>query len=232
MKTANDTSPFCPQAAIFDMDGLMLDTERPALALWIQAGRRFGREITPELLQRAIGIKAENVRAVFTGAYGEDFPYDAIHTELERLIHDEVAREGIRLRPGLGALLDCLEERRIPCAVATSTNRKNALWKLEQAGILHRFSAVVCGDEVANGKPAPDIFLAAAARLGVEAAACVGFEDSSPGLVGLDAAGIRPVFVQDIAEPSPEALAVVWRQYETLAEAVVIFDKGGSGDTK
>lgn len=206
------------------MDGLMLDTERPALALWIQAGRRFDREITPELLQRVIGIPEKNIRAVFLGEYGADFPYDTIYGELNRLIQEQVEREGIRLRPGLGALLDCLQERRIPCAVATSTNRKTACWKLEQAGIAGRFSAVVAGDEVTNGKPAPDIFLAAASRLGADPAVCVGFEDSSPGILGLHAAGIRPVFVRDIARPSPEALAAVWRQYENLAEAVELFD--------
>jgi HAD superfamily hydrolase (TIGR01509 family) len=119
--------------------------------------------------------------------------------------------------------LDCLGEKKIPFAVATSTDRKTALWKLERAGILDRFSLLVCGDEIARGKPAPDIFLAAARGLGAAPADCVGFEDSAPGLMGLQAAEIRSVFVKDLPEPPPDVLAGVWRRYGDLAQAREIF---------
>jgi HAD superfamily hydrolase (TIGR01509 family) len=214
---------FRPRAAILDMDGLMLDTERPIIDLWIRAGRECGWEIRRESVIQVIGINRASSFAVFRNEYGADFPYDEIHTGMQRLMMEAWALEGIRCRPGLIDLLDCLDERKIPFAVATSTDRKTARWKLELAGILNRFSLLVCGDEIEHGKPAPDIFLAAARRLGIAPEYCVGFEDSSPGLMGLQAAGIRSVFVKDLPEPSADALAGVWRSYGDLAQAREIF---------
>jgi beta-phosphoglucomutase-like phosphatase (HAD superfamily) len=103
--------------------------------------------------------------------------------------------------------------------VATSTARERALWKLDRAGIAGRFDAVVCGDEVSRGKPAPDIFLLAAERLGVRPSECAGFEDSPAGLRSLHAAGIRSIFIKDLVEPEATVLSTVWRRYESLAEA-------------
>ncbi|MDR0585774.1 MAG: HAD family phosphatase, partial [Treponema sp.] len=126
-------------------------------------------------------------------------------------------------RPGLLTLLDRLDALEIPKAVATSTERKRALWKLEKAGIADRFTVLVCGDEIRRGKPAPDIFLKAAERLGAAPADCVGFEDSPAGLKGLAEAGIRSVFIKDLAEPPPDVLAGVWRRCADLAEAAALF---------
>ncbi|MDR1586024.1 MAG: HAD family phosphatase [Treponema sp.] len=213
-----------PKAAILDMDGLMLDTEGPTLRCWLEAGRSLGYDIPLTMITRAIGITETSTRALFLGEYGRDFPFDTIHQKVTRLIKQTIEREGIRHRPGLAAFLDCLAEKGIPFAVATSSERKMALRKLKKAGIRERFSVIVCGDDVKNGKPAPDVFLAAAEQLGASPADCVGFEDSGPGLLGLAAAGMRSVFIRDIPEPSPRALAGVWRQYKDLALAREIFN--------
>jgi HAD superfamily hydrolase (TIGR01509 family) len=213
---------FFPRAAILDMDGLMLDTEGPVVECWLEICREFGRSVSRDIVMRAIGINEPATRSLFLGEYGQAFPFNEIYREVNNLMKRRMDR-GIRHRPGLSAFLDCLAERGIPFAVATSTDRETALWKLEKAGLRGRFPLMVCGDEVKNGKPAPDIFLAAAAQLGVNPADCAGFEDSGPGLLGLAAAGIRSVFIKDISEPSPEALAGVWRRCGDLAEAREIF---------
>jgi HAD superfamily hydrolase (TIGR01509 family) len=218
-----NSGPFLPKAAILDMDGLMLDTEGPVLECWLETCRRFGRPVPRDLVLRAIGINEAATRALFLGERGRDFPFDEIYREVKRSLWESIDREGIRHRPGLSLFLDCLEARGIAFAVATSTGREGALRRLEKAGLGGRFPLMVCGDEVKNGKPAPDIFLAAAGRIGVNPADCAGFEDSGPGLLGLAAAGIRSVFIRDIAEPSPEALAGVWRRCGDLAEAREIF---------
>jgi HAD superfamily hydrolase (TIGR01509 family) len=121
-------------------------------------------------------------------------------------------------------LLDHLAALGIPLAVGTSSRRNSALWKLQKAGIADRFTYIVGGDDVKNGKPAPDIFLKAAELLEVPCSSCVGFEDSAAGLMALAAAGIRSVFVKDIIEPPREVLATVWRRFENLAEAVTLFN--------
>jgi beta-phosphoglucomutase-like phosphatase (HAD superfamily) len=214
---------FQPEAVILDMDGLMLDTERPVLDVWIQTGRGLGWEISRDIVFRTIGLSEAGMRALFAGEYGGDFPYDEVHSEVKRRLIEIHDRDGIGLRPGLTAFLDCMADHTIPFAVATSTERKTALWKLEKAGLRERCRLMVCGDEVINGKPAPDIFLAAAAKLGHSPGHCAGFEDSPHGLRGLAAAGIPSVFVKDLVDPPAEVLATLWRRYENLAQAVEIF---------
>jgi len=210
---------FHPDGAIFDMDGLMLDTERPYLPLWPLVAKPFGWDVSPETVQRAIGISGPDVRALFLREYGADFPFDAITAKLDELIEKEFEK-GVPHRPGLIVLLDHLASLGIPLAVATSTRRKKALWKLEKAGILDRFQVLASGDEVVNGKPAPDIFLLAAERLKKDPSRCIGFEDSPAGLRGLAAAGIRSVFVEDMVKPPEAVLATVWHICTDLSEAV------------
>jgi HAD superfamily hydrolase (TIGR01509 family) len=216
-------TPIHPAAAIFDMDGLMLDTERPAMTCWLSVAKALGWDISADMIARTIGVNATSTRDVFINAYGADFPYQAIREQVSRLIREQVAHEGIAHRPGLIVLLDHLARLRVPCAVATSTARDTALWKLATAGIADRFAVKVCGDDVVRGKPAPDIFLRAAELLGQAPADSVGFEDSPAGLQSLHAAGIRSVFVKDLVEPSPDVLATVWHRCPDLAAAARLF---------
>jgi HAD superfamily hydrolase (TIGR01509 family) len=212
-----------PAGVIFDMDGLMLDTESPVITLWAQAGKPLGWDISPEVVIRTLGIDSEGVRTIFLKEYGPDFPYERIRDEFRRLYYMEFEKS-VPHKHGLIFLLDHLSFLGIPLAVATSARREVADWKLRKAGILDRFAALACGDEVSNGKPAPDIFLLAAEKLGQKPFDCVGFEDSPAGLQGLHAAGIRSVFVKDLAEPPPEIRATVWRCCADLAEAAELFE--------
>ena len=211
-----------PAGAIFDVDGLMLDTESPVIGLWARAGKPLGWDIRADVVIRTIGIDAEGTRAIFLHEYGPDFPYERIRDEFRQLYYKEFEK-GVVHKSGLFFLLDHLSSLGIPLAVATSARREAAVWKLQKAGILDRFAALVCGDEISNGKPAPDIFLLAAQRLGQKPFDCVGFEDSPAGLLGLHAAGIRSVFVKDLVDPPPEILATVWRCCADLAEAAELF---------
>jgi len=213
---------FCPKGVILDMDGLMLETEKPLIPLWIRAGRHFGREIKEETVFAAIGNTGDYVRQLCARDLGKDFPYDDFHKELNRIVALELEK-GIEVKKGLTVFLDQLVSRNIPYVVATSTQRKWALWKLEKARVADRFSLLVCGDEVSRKKPAPDIFLAAAEKLGLAVSECVGFEDSIAGLQSLHAAGMRSVFIKDLVEPPEEVLSTVWRRYNDLAEAAELF---------
>jgi HAD superfamily hydrolase (TIGR01509 family) len=205
------------------MDGLMLDTERPAVRFWLEAARERGWEIDEGVPVSTVGLDEEATRQRVLEACGPGFPYAAVRKRLEELFVQSIEREGIAHRPGLLTLLDHLDGLGLPLAVATSTPRAIALWKLDKAGIRGRFSILACGDEVERGKPAPDIFLLAASRLGKQPAACVGFEDSPVGLRGLAAAGIRSVFIKDLMEPPDEVLATVWQRRDSLADAIDLF---------
>jgi HAD superfamily hydrolase (TIGR01509 family) len=210
-------------AVIFDMDGLMLDTEGPAASAWIEAARQTGWNVAVEVMHQCIGVNEESTKQILMGVYGSDFPYDRIRTLMRELVFIRAEREGIPHRPGLKTLLDHLARLDLPLAVATSTAGDLARWRLRKAGILERFAIIVCGDEVKRGKPAPDIFLLAAERLGKIPAECIGFEDSPAGLRALHAAGIPSVFVKDMLEPPEAVLNTVWRRFGDLAEAVELF---------
>lgn len=205
------------------MDGLMLDTEGPVIDLWVEVARKAGFAIDRQVILDTTGLDRAATKAAIMEACGKDFPYDTLRAELVRIVRERGERDGIPHRPGLCVLLDRLGALKLPLAVATSTDRAAAEWKLKKAGILDRFAALTCGDEVERGKPAPDIFLLAAKKIRLPPEACVGFEDSPAGLTGLHAAGIRSVFIKDTVEPDPALLAAVWRRCTDLAEAAALF---------
>jgi HAD superfamily hydrolase (TIGR01509 family) len=206
------------------MDGLMLDTERPALCAWKQAALKQGFFISDAVFFRTMGVSEQVCRQVYADKFAGGFPYEETRERVRLILDDEFERNGIALRPGLIPLLDHLAELNMPLAVATSTRAERALWKLEKTGLKGRFSAFAFGDEVERGKPAPDIFLLAMQRLGKNPADCIGFEDSPAGLLGLHSAGVRSVFVKDLIEPRPEVLSTVWRRCENLAAAVELIE--------
>lgn len=205
-------------AVIFDADGLMLDSERLSLGCWKIAGREFGYEIRAEDHQRVLGLTVDDSRKVFKEIFGADFPFDAIRARRLELGDALFEQEGMPVKPGLRELLDFLSERQFPRAVATSTDREFAEKKLRAAGIRHYFEVVVAGDEIRHGKPAPDIFLAAAAHLGVPPANCLVLEDSEPGIRGAHTAGMVPVMVPDLKPPSPEIQRIAYRILPSLNE--------------
>jgi HAD superfamily hydrolase (TIGR01509 family) len=216
-------NPVTPGALIFDMDGLMLDTERPCVRAWIEAADTMGWELPEAAVNRTVGTDEASTRKIIIDFCGPAFPYDKARALMRELILTRIEREGIPHRPGLLTLLDHLSRLDLPLGVATSSSGEIARWKLGKAGILERFSVLVCGDEVQRGKPAPDIFLLAAERLGQAPQNCIGFEDSPAGLTALHAAGIPSIFVKDLVEPPEEVLRGVWRRFDNLAEAVELF---------
>ena len=196
-----------PQAVIFDMDGLMLDTEPLAARAWIDAAQGLGIPFDAAVNPRLIGRNFPDCRTIICEHHGTGYPVDLLMRAWHGAYDAIVEREGLAFKPGLLELLAWLEAAAIPKAVATSTRRSRAESKLARTGLLPRFAALVGGDEVPRGKPAPDIFVEAAARLAVAPAACMVLEDSEPGMRAALAAGATPVMVPDLLPPTPALLA-------------------------
>jgi HAD superfamily hydrolase (TIGR01509 family) len=191
-----------PLAVIFDMDGLMLDTEVLGPRTWRDAAAMTGVEFDVGLLPGLIGRNYRDTRAFLREHYGPTYPAEELTAACLVAFDAIVAREGIAQKRGLGELLTWLEREGVPRAVATSTRRDRAEAHLAQQGLLDRFAALVGGNEVEFGKPAPDIFLAAALRLDVAAGDCVVLEDSEPGMRAALTAGMMPIMVPDQTTPS------------------------------
>lgn len=192
-----------PRAVIFDMDGLMLDTERLAPAAWRDAARAIGVDFDMALLPAMVGRNFADCRALVIERHGTAFPTDALMQAWHVSYDAILLRDGISLKPGLLGLFAWLEREGIPKSVATSTRRDRAHAKLMQTGIVDRFMALTGGDEISRGKPAPDIFLLAAQRMGHAPADILVLEDSEPGVRAALAAGMTPIMVPDLVPPSP-----------------------------
>jgi HAD superfamily hydrolase (TIGR01509 family) len=195
-----------PAAVILDMDGLLLDTEPLAVRAWNDAAAALGVAFDPALALSMIGRNWSDCCALVRERCDEDYPVDALLASWHEAYDAIVARDGVALKAGADELIDWLVAQRIARAVATSTRRVRAQAKLEHAGLWSRVDALVGGDEIARGKPAPDIVLAAAAKLGVDAVSCLVLEDSEPGVLAALAAGATPIMVPDMQPPS-QALA-------------------------
>jgi HAD superfamily hydrolase (TIGR01509 family) len=209
------------RAVIFDMDGLMFDSERAAREAWRAALHARGVELTDEVYLRAVGRTAAEAREVFVQAYGPGLPVAAIEADTERRLR-ELLGDQPPLKPGLLELLDVVDELGLPAAVASATAAAEIRRRLAAAGLEARFAAVVGGDEVRAGKPAPDLFHAAAGLLGVPASACLVLEDSEAGIRAAAAAGMIAVMVPDLAPPSPACLEICDAVVDSLAAAAAV----------
>jgi HAD superfamily hydrolase (TIGR01509 family) len=208
-------------AVIFDMDGLMLDTERMARVAWNRAMKDWGLTIPDPIYQKLIGRTLLDVKHILLQEVDGSLPFDKIADRKDKYLEEEVALNGISVKPGLYELVEWLESRGVPRAVASSTFREKVIKKLQLARLAERFDVIVSGDETQNGKPAPDIFLAAADKLGVAAVRCVVLEDSEPGIQAAHAAGMTAVLVPDQQSISDRAAKLAEQVLPSLHEVKV-----------
>lgn len=209
--------PFRPEAVLFDMDGLMLDSERAINACMARAARELGHDLPDALWLRMIGGGENLCHRLLSERIG-DAPAHALMARAEAL-YDAVADAGIDHRPGVVDLLEWLAAGGIPRAVATSTRRPLAMRKLAAAGLLPYFDAVCTSSDVQRPKPAPDVYLLAASMLGIAPGRCLVLEDSPTGVRAALAAGMTPVQVPDLLEPDDATRALGHRIVASLDEA-------------
>ena len=198
--------PVLPQAVIFDMDGLMLDSERALLGCLAQAGADAGHDLPEDLLLSLIGSSDAVTRQIIASRVGAESVDALLRDSYAR--YDGIVAGGVPHRPGIIDLLDTLAAHGVPRAVATSTRRPLALRKLETAGLLPYFEHVATSSDVAHAKPAPDIYLLAAHKLGIAPRHCLALEDSPTGVRAALAAGMTVIQIPDLLEPDETVRAL------------------------
>lgn len=212
------------KAVIFDIDGLMIDSERISQRSWGQVMEEAGYPLSHELYLQMIGRTEKDVKQILRNAFGEQFPFEEMYRRREDRFLELIGRDGIPTKPGLLELLDWIKRQDLKLAVASSTYCKLAEMKLAAAGIRERFEIIVTGDEVTNGKPAPDLFLAAAQKVGEQPEACVVLEDSQAGIQAAYAAGMRSILVPDM-QPVEEPVRKLATYIATdLNQAITILE--------
>lgn len=211
------TLPHPPRAVIFDMDGLLFDTE----ALWqeglLAAAAEAGHAIPDAVYSGSIGVRRSQCGPLFRSHFGEDFRFEDFHAAWRRHFW-RVAENRPAMKAGVPELLDLLDQLRLPRAIATSSSRTTVERHLAAHGLTARFDALVCRGDYETGKPAPDPFLTAAERLGVEPRFCLALEDSHIGVRSAAAAGMMTVMAPDLMEPTQDISALCVRVARDLHE--------------
>ena len=192
------------EAVVFDMDGLLLDTESLAMRGLAQAAVAMGVDAPEEFCHAMIGVPADHCRTLVTERFGPDFPADDFLAAASRQMGVLIDAGSLQLKPGVRELLDHLDTIGLARAVATSSSRAKAAHHLRRTGIMERFDAVVTRDDVARGKPHPDLFLRAAQVLGRAPNHCLALEDSYNGIRAAHAAGMQVIMVPDLLPPTAE----------------------------
>lgn len=195
-------------AVIFDLDGLLLDTERVALMAFDAACRQLDIALPREVFVRCLGVNRQTSRGILEEGLRGRVSLDVFTAAWDQAYTAHVAREPILVKPGALQLLEHLAALGLPAAVATSTSTATARRKLEAAGLAHRFAVVAGADQVTRSKPHPDIYLHAAQLLQVEPAACLALEDSENGVRAAVASGMCVVQIPDLVPPSAELLSL------------------------
>lgn len=191
-------------AVVFDMDGVIFDSERLVLLCWQRIAEKYQIPDIEEACRECMGINATMTKAIMLRRYGGDFPYDAYKSECSALFHEKAAGGKLPQKSGVRELLTFLKEKEIPIALASSTRSEVVIRELKEGGLFDFFDQIICGDMVSRSKPEPDIFLKACEVLGITPESAYAIEDSYNGIRAAKAAGMKPIMVPDMAPPTEE----------------------------
>ena len=218
-----------PEGVIFDLDGTLVASEHVYREAWRQAAREMKIDLTDEVYARLIGLNRQDTITGLAEIWSARTRADVFVDLSQRHYDGLVAQAGHVLRPGVRHLLDHLAGQKKRLAVATSSARQLALETLAATKLSDYFHVVVAGDEVAQGKPDPEVYLTAATRLGCNPKACVAFEDSVTGATAALRAGMTVVFIPELRTPAQDQLSPVIR-LDAHAAAIDLFPMRELGD--
>lgn len=209
---------------IFDMDGLMIDTEKLLQRFWCEAANECGYPMKPEHSLKIRSLNAKLAEPMLKQLVSKEFDYQKVRKRRIELMNAYIEKNGVEEKEGLKELLFYLKEEQYELAVATATDYERTKLYLSSIGVFSYFSQVICGNMVKNGKPEPDIYQLATQKLGYEPQECMALEDSPNGILAAYSAGVLPVMVPDLDEPGEEIRKKAYRVVKNLKEVIPILE--------
>ena len=206
------------KAVIFDMDGVIFDTERVYLEIWQSVFEKYGYKMTKELYITVMGTGRKNVIKTFLENFGDDLLIEKMYEEKDNQLFYIIENQGIPLKKGVKELFSMLKEKNYKIALATSAKRDRVEKQIKDKWLKESFDAIVCGDDVEKGKPSPDIFLKAAKEIDVEAKDCFVVEDSPAGIKAAFSGGMKGIHVEDLKVADEDILKYCQKSFKDLQE--------------
>jgi HAD superfamily hydrolase (TIGR01509 family) len=210
---------------IFDMDGLMFDTEKISYDAWKEAAALYNYQIDMGLFEKTIGANLIKTKEIYVEHFGDEFPLELISEARVKISEQIIKIYGVPIKHGLYELIQYLNHKKMKMAVATSTSRIRAMNLLRLAKIENYFDYILCGDEIINSKPNPEIFLKVASELRCTPRKCLVLEDSELGITAAYNAGMVPIMIPDLKEPSKAIQSLIFRRMNTLLEVKLFLDE-------
>ena len=210
------------RAVIFDMDGVIFDSERLVYEGWKALSVKYGFDNLDEIYMKCIGVNSATCRQIYLDFYGEDFPYDKYRQERSDDYHARYSGGRLPMKAGVEELLKYLKETGYKIAIASSTRSALVKEQIEDAGLMKYFDVIVGGDQVKKSKPEPDIFLKAAELLVVKPENAYVIEDSYNGIRAAKSAHMRPIMVPDMVQPDEEMQDKAWKICDSLKDIITL----------
>lgn len=211
---------------IFDMDGLMFDTEKVFIKAWDYAGDKIGIGKAGFMVYKTLGMNIAASYNVWKEEFGDRYDQEELRKYTKEFLKKYYDENTVPVKHGLYILLDFLKSKQCKMVVASSSPRWEVEKHLKDAGVEDYFLNIVCGDMIENSKPAPDIYLKACEMIGAEPKECYALEDSKNGLLSAYRAGCKPIMVPDLWQPDEEIMKVIVARYDDLEQVKVAFENG------
>lgn len=212
------------KGVIFDMDGLIIDTEKWLQKYYVQSAKELGFPMKPEHVLEIRSLPAEYAVPKLKKLVCEDFDYYAVKELRKKYMSEHIEKYGIEKKKGIDELLDYIKNTGLCCAVATATPPDRTEEYLTKLNIFHYFDEVVCASMVKHGKPHPDIYIEASKRLGLTPQSCIALEDSPNGVLSAYRAGCITVMVPDLTQPDNETSQIIYAKADDLSQVIGIIE--------
>ena len=212
------------KGVIFDLDGLLLDTEKLYQRFWIEAAAKCGYKMTKEQSLQLRSLDKDLAKELLSEWFGKDFSYQKTKDIRVKLMNEYIEQNGIEAKKGAKELAEYLREKSYKTAIATATNYERANYHLKLAGIRQYFDNVICASSVEHGKPFPDVYLYACRQLQLEPCECLALEDSPNGIKSAYSAGCVTVCVPDGGEAEEEINPLINYHAKSLVDVIEIIE--------